>query len=92
MFFCFFTFKNLVYESSAENANIKIIDFGFAQIKSETEGLSTPCFTLNYAAPEVLKRAMAKQGTYNEACDLWSLGVVMVCEILYTLHMQHSEF
>ena len=71
-------FQNLLYEHEGEDADIKIVDFGFAQVKSDTEGLTTPCFTLNYAAPEVLKRALIKQGSYNEACDLWSLGVIMV--------------
>lgn len=35
--------------------------------------MQTPCFTLQYAAPELL----AQQG-YDESCDLWSLGVILV--------------
>lgn len=34
--------------------------------------MQTPCFTLQYAAPELL----AQQG-YDESCDLWSLGVIL---------------
>merc|ERR1719499_723878 len=41
-------------------------------------GMLTPCFTLPYAAPEVLDTAMRKsQEGYNESCDLWSLGVIL---------------
>uniref|UniRef100_A0A1I7WFS7 Protein kinase domain-containing protein n=1 Tax=Heterorhabditis bacteriophora TaxID=37862 RepID=A0A1I7WFS7_HETBA len=37
----------------------------------------TPCFTLQYAAPEVLDVGDTLP-EYNEQCDLWSLGVVLV--------------
>ena len=57
---------------------MKGVDFGFARLKKEDEGLTTPCFTLHYAAPEVLKAATGKQLEYNESCDLWSLGVILV--------------
>ena len=79
-FVCFF--QNLLYDSESDDADIKVVDFGFARIKSEKEGLTTPCFTLDYAAPEVLKRAIGKQGEYDESCDLWSLGVILVCATL----------
>ena len=73
-------FQNLLYESKADNAEIKIIDFGFARLKPGNQTLSTPCFTLPYGAPEVLLQATSgqdKQG-YDESCDLWSLGVILV--------------
>jgi ribosomal protein S6 kinase alpha-5 len=69
--------ENLLYQDGTDNADIKIVDFGFARIKPEKGGLTTPCFTLHYAAPEVLKRVVAKEGVYDESCDLWSLGVVL---------------
>ncbi|KAG7261206.1 hypothetical protein CRUP_011788 [Coryphaenoides rupestris] len=60
----------------SENSEIKIIDFGFARLKPpDNQLLKTPCFTLHYAAPEILK-----YDGYDESCDLWSLGV-----ILYTM-------
>ena len=58
---------------------------------TDTEALQTPCFTLQYAAPEVLQHAikdprrrnpwfrepLEREG-YDETCDMWSLGVIMV--------------
>ncbi|XP_077179600.1 ribosomal protein S6 kinase alpha-5 isoform X2 [Paroedura picta] len=41
----------------------------------DNQPLKTPCFTLHYAAPELLNH-----NGYDESCDLWSLGV-----ILYTM-------
>lgn len=54
---------------------MKIIDFGFARLRPQSPAgpMQTPCFTLQYAAPELL----VQQG-YDESCDLWSLGVILV--------------
>jgi serine/threonine protein kinase len=69
----------LLFTEDSEQADIKIVDFGFARVKQEKEPMHTPCFTLHYAAPEVLKEAFSN-GTdgYDENCDLWSLGVILV--------------
>ncbi|XP_050311724.1 ribosomal protein S6 kinase alpha-5-like isoform X2 [Anthonomus grandis grandis] len=67
--------ENLVFTSEDEDAELKIIDFGFARLRRDKEEpLRTPCFTLPYAAPEVLK---GDEGGYDESCDLWSLGVIL---------------
>ncbi|XP_045428530.1 ribosomal protein S6 kinase alpha-5 isoform X5 [Pipistrellus kuhlii] len=68
--------ENLLFTDENDNLEIKIIDFGFARLKPpDNQPLKTPCFTLHYAAPELLN-----QNGYDESCDLWSLGV-----ILYTM-------
>uniref|UniRef100_A0A8C2ZR67 Ribosomal protein S6 kinase n=1 Tax=Cyclopterus lumpus TaxID=8103 RepID=A0A8C2ZR67_CYCLU len=65
--------ENLLFTDESENSEIKIIDFGFARLKPpDNQLLKTPCFTLQYAAPEILK-----YDGYDESCDLWSLGVIL---------------
>uniref|UniRef100_A0A5F8GA19 Ribosomal protein S6 kinase n=1 Tax=Monodelphis domestica TaxID=13616 RepID=A0A5F8GA19_MONDO len=68
--------QNLLFTDENDNLEIKVIDFGFARLKPpDNQPLKTPCFTLHYAAPELLNH-----NGYDESCDLWSLGV-----ILYTM-------
>jgi ribosomal protein S6 kinase alpha-5 len=82
--------QNLLFTDSTDNADIKIVDFGFARLKQENKPMLTPCFTLYYAAPEVLKQATSKgSGGYDETCDLWSLGVILVS--LKITQLQHKK-
>ncbi|KAL0109706.1 hypothetical protein PUN28_014617 [Cardiocondyla obscurior] len=64
--------ENIVYVHPGEDSSVKIVDFGFARMKNSCEPLHTPCFTLPYAAPEVV----ANQ-EYDESCDMWSLGTIL---------------
>lgn len=64
--------ENIVFAHEGEDSPVKIVDFGFARVKRGREPLHTPCFTLPYAAPEVV----ARQG-YDQSCDLWSLGAIL---------------
>ncbi|CAK7272794.1 MAPK-activated protein kinase Srk1 [Sporothrix epigloea] len=53
---------------------IKIADFGLSKIIWETN-TTTPCGTVGYTAPEIVKDEM-----YSKSVDMWALGCV-----LYTL-------
>lgn len=53
---------------------IKITDFGLSKIISGSTRVQTICGTLTYVAPEVLD---TKRNDYNQAVDVWSLGVVL---------------
>ncbi|UMM12052.1 hypothetical protein L5515_001025 [Caenorhabditis briggsae] len=70
--------ENILFESTDSNARLRLVDFGFARLLPNPmeQQLKTPCFTLQYAAPEVLDVGDS-QPEYNEQCDLWSLGVVL---------------
>lgn len=62
-------------------AKVKVVDFGFARRAPECcddhPRMMTPCFSLPYAAPEVVSRARSTAAPgYGPQCDLWSLGVV----------------
>eukprot|EP00931_Biecheleriopsis_adriatica_P118396 TRINITY_DN93812_c0_g1_i1.p1 TRINITY_DN93812_c0_g1~~TRINITY_DN93812_c0_g1_i1.p1 ORF type:complete len:396 (+),score=83.66 TRINITY_DN93812_c0_g1_i1:95-1282(+) len=60
---------NYLLKSRSTGSPLKLIDFGFAckvePGESLKERLGTPC----YVSPEIM------QGTYNEKCDLYAIGV-----------------
>ncbi|CAI4223181.1 unnamed protein product [Auanema sp. JU1783] len=70
--------ENILFESDAVDARLRLVDFGFARQLPNAidQQLKTPCFTLQYAAPEVLDVGDTLP-EYNEQCDLWSLGVIL---------------
>ncbi|XP_077283659.1 ribosomal protein S6 kinase alpha-5-like [Arctopsyche grandis] len=94
--------ENLIFTNNLDDV-IKIVDFGFArsyQTKIENtngfsdvhhsrslSGMHTPCFSLPYAAPEVLEKATGGVNGYTESCDYWSLGV-----IVYSMLAGHIPF
>eukprot|EP00920_Eleutheroschizon_duboscqi_P041915 GHVT01100589.1.p1 GENE.GHVT01100589.1~~GHVT01100589.1.p1 ORF type:complete len:511 (+),score=82.11 GHVT01100589.1:538-2070(+) len=67
--------ENLLLERKCtpqgELPNIKIIDFGLSTHFEKSEKMKDKIGTAYYIAPEVL------HGTYDEQCDVWSLGVIL---------------
>ena len=65
--------ENLLFTShDFSKAIIKVSDFGLARFIDGETLATTTCGTPGYVAPEVLE-----QRPYNEACDFWSVGVVL---------------
>lgn len=63
--------ENLLLESQAEDAALKIIDFGTSALFNPSQKLSQKFGTPYYTAPEILS------GKYDEKCDIWSCGVIL---------------
>ena len=55
-----------------EEGELKLIDFDTAILMDVARQVTGSVGTAFYMAPEVLRK-----GTYNEKCDVWSMGVVM---------------
>jgi len=63
--------ENFTFSSSDPDAEIKIIDFGLSTKFISEKYMEDIVGTPFYVAPEVL------EGVYTNACDIWSLGVVL---------------
>jgi calcium-dependent protein kinase len=64
---------------------LKLADFGIATELKPGKFLSMLIGTMNYIAPEVVKRK------YNNQCDLWSAGVIMFILLSGTLPFKSSS-
>lgn len=62
--------QNVLLESDATDAQVKLIDFGNAIRFTDATPLTKVVGTTYTTAPEVFKQ------NYDEKCDLWSIGVV----------------
>ncbi|CTQ40993.1 Calcium-dependent protein kinase 2 [Babesia microti strain RI] len=63
--------ENCVLSTLQVDSNLKLIDFGFARLFKKGLPMSAMHGTVYYVSPEVI------DGCYNEACDIWSLGVIV---------------
>jgi len=63
--------ENFLFMTQADDAELKIIDFGLSRFEDEQKYMTTRVGTPYYIAPEVLSRM------YDKSCDLWSCGVIM---------------
>ncbi|CAD8053433.1 unnamed protein product [Paramecium sonneborni] len=78
--------ENILFDSKSQGATLKIIDFGASAKLKEDEKLNKKIGTPFYVAPEVLN------GSYDEKCDIWSLGVVLYILLCgYPPFFGHSE-
>jgi len=64
--------ENFLYESRADNAALKLIDFGFAKVWDPDTLMMARCGSIAYVSPDVLTGM-----GYTSQCDVWSLGVVV---------------
>jgi serine/threonine protein kinase len=70
-----------------KNNNIKVIDFGAAEIVEPDKGIKGMAGTIYYLAPEVADN----KRFYNEKCDMWSIGVIMYCLITKKFPFHHKN-
>lgn len=73
--------ENIVFVDDHSD-EFKLIDFGFACYNPERKPMDTPCYSVPYGAPEVVASEMG-YNSYDERCDLWSLGVILVSYKIY---------
>ena len=62
--------ENVMLEKEKSFDNIKLIDFGTAQVFDPSKKLNEQIGTPYYIAPEVLNKK------YSKECDVWSCGVI----------------
>lgn len=63
--------ENLLLTSAHDDADLKMIDFGFAR-RTSGMTLKTMCGSPGYIAPEILKKAY-----YGAPVDMWAAGVIV---------------
>lgn len=70
--------ENILISEKGSLMNIKVTDFGTAQLIDKDQTLHVMIGSSYYMAPEVLQR------NYNNKCDLWSCGVILYMMITFT--------
>jgi len=66
--------ENFVFETKEKHSQLKLIDFGLSKRYSKgIKRMKTLVGTSYYMAPEVLN----EYTSYNNKCDVWSLGVIL---------------
>lgn len=64
--------ENCLFLTPAEDAPLKLMDFGLSSIEGETSPLVSLFGSIDYVAPEALSKRESKA-----AGDMWSLGVIL---------------
>ena len=78
-------FENILFESKENAAMLKLIDFGLSKEYRPGHRMDEAVGTLYSMAPEVLT------GTYSQACDMWSTGVVVYMMLSGQMPFQGSS-
>lgn len=90
--------ENLLLESDADDAPVKVADFGASKLVVADSGQAkTPCGSLGYAAPEQLRglkfaHPAAAVATYDKEVDLWSVGVITYILLSGTMPFDPSTY
>ena len=78
--------QNILLERSGDrNAQVKLIDFGYASRFIGACPMRTVCGTPYTTAPEVFRES------YDERCDVWSVGVVLFIMLSGKRPFEHLE-
>ena len=81
---CLLQPENLLLD---EQLNIKIADFGMAQLMKNNSILKTSCGSPHYASPEIIEGH-----TYDaKVTDVWSIGVILYALITGSLPFDHDN-
>ena len=78
--------ENILMATDADDADLKIVDFGLSKIIGPNESSLDPFGTLSYVAPEVLL-----QKPYGKEVDLWSLGIIVYLLLSRVLPFDDEE-
>jgi hypothetical protein len=79
-----FSAENLLLDNKN---NIKIADFGMAQLMKKDGFLKTSCGSPHYASPEIIEGVQ-----YDARCtDVWSCGVILFALITGSLPFDHDN-
>lgn len=70
-----------------ENGQVKLIDFGFANLYHPKDKLETNCGSPLYAAPEIVQGVRY----VGPEVDIWSLGVVLYAMLTGTLPFEDEQ-
>eukprot|EP00440_Ansanella_granifera_P062977 gb/GFBE01068290.1/.p1 GENE.gb/GFBE01068290.1/~~gb/GFBE01068290.1/.p1 ORF type:complete len:565 (+),score=104.08 gb/GFBE01068290.1/:1-1695(+) len=64
--------ENFLYENDDDDAELKLIDFGFAKLWDPSTLMLASCGSIAYVSPDVV----LGRG-YTNKCDLWGVGVIL---------------